>query len=269
MKKALTIAGSDSGGGAGIQADLKTFMAFGVYGMSAITALTAQNTVGVQGVVDISPDFVREQIRSVMTDIGTDAAKTGMLSNAAIVKAVAESVREFRIPNLVVDPVMIAKSGDALLGKNDIGVLREALIPRESILTPNLPEAGALLGERAPETVKEMSRAAERLRKLLRDDGERWVLLKGGHLPGDEALDLLFNGDRMIELAGAKVATKNSHGTGCTLSAALAALIPQQMDVPAAARRAKEYVGAALAHAHRLSVGTGNGPVHHFYGWWS
>ena len=265
----VTIAGTDPSGGAGVLADVKAISAQGAYACACITALTAQNTRAVTGVLPVVPQFIAQQIDSLWGDVRIDATKIGMVGTAPAIEIVAERLAHWQAARVVLDPVMIAKSGDALLGKSDVGVLREALIPRASILTPNLPEAGALLGERAPETVKEMSRAAERLRKLLRDDGERWVFLKGGHLPGDEALDLLFDGDRMIELAAPKVATKNSHGTGCTLSAALAALIAQQVDVPVAARRAKEYVGAALAHAHRLSVGTGNGPVHHFYGWWS
>ena len=187
MKKALTIAGSDSGGGAGIQADLKTFMAFGVYGMSAITALTAQNTAGVQGIVDISPDFVREQIRSVMTDIGTDAAKTGMLSNAAIVKAVAEAVREFRIPNLVVDPVMIAKSGAPLLAPEARKALVEVLLPLATVITPNVFEAESILGRRI-DGLDAMKKAARELRNI----GCQWLVLKGGQLDIEsQAVDVL------------------------------------------------------------------------------
>ena len=163
---------------------------------------------------------------------------------------------------------MIAKSGDALLAKSAVGALREGLLPLATVITPNLPEAGVLLETRAPDSVKEMRRAAERLREAMTHAGERWVLLKGGHLPGGDATDLLFDGDRMIELSAPRVDTKNTHGTGCTLSAALAALLPQTPDVPTAARRAKAYVAAAIAAADRLDVGQGHGPVHHFHAWW-
>ena len=181
MKKALTIAGSDSGGGAGIQADLKTFSAFGVYGMSAITAITAQNTVGVQGIFELPVDIITEQINSIMSDIGTDAAKTGMLSSPEIVKAVAESIKKFNIPNIVVDPVMVAKSGDALLSENARKVVKENLLPLATVITPNLFEAEAILGQ-SIKTVDDMKSAAVELRKL----GCRWVVVKGGHLTGGE-----------------------------------------------------------------------------------
>ncbi|MGH6622804.1 MAG: bifunctional hydroxymethylpyrimidine kinase/phosphomethylpyrimidine kinase, partial [Burkholderiaceae bacterium] len=168
---------------------------------------------------------------------------------------------------VVLDPVMVAKSGDALLAKTDVGILRETLLPMANLITPNLPEAGVLLESRAPESLKEMTRAAERLHALLAS-GERWVYLKGGHLPGSDATDLLFNGDRMIELRGEKVSTTNTHGTGCTLSSALATLLPQTSDVPEAARRAKHYVTTALMNADRLTVGHGHGPLHHFHHLW-
>lgn len=169
---------------------------------------------------------------------------------------------------MVLDPVMVAKSGDALLEKAAIGALREMLLPLATIVTPNLPEAGVLLGARAPETLKEMSRAAEKLRELLRGDGQRWVLVKGGHLPGSDPIDLLHDGDRMIELTGERVATRNTHGTGCTLSSALATLLARGADVPSAARAAKAYLTGALRHADALSVGEGHGPVHHFWRMW-
>jgi len=169
---------------------------------------------------------------------------------------------------VVLDPVMVAKSGDLLLERDAVGAMREALLPQATLLTPNLPEAGVLLEERPVETVKEMRRVAERLRNKLAHSGERWVLVKGGHLPGDDTIDLLHDGDRMIELPGHRIATVNTHGTGCTLSAALAALLPQTGDVPEAARRAKAYLTEAIRHAERLSVGSGHGPVHHFHAWW-
>jgi hydroxymethylpyrimidine/phosphomethylpyrimidine kinase len=169
---------------------------------------------------------------------------------------------------VVLDPVMVAKSGDLLLERDAVGAMREALLPQSTLLTPNLPEAGVLLEERPVETVKEMRRVAERLRNKLAHSGERWVLVKGGHLPGNETIDLLHDGDRMIELPGHRIETANTHGTGCTLSAALAALLPQTGDVPEAARRAKAYLTEAIRHAERLSVGSGHGPVHHFHAWW-
>jgi hydroxymethylpyrimidine/phosphomethylpyrimidine kinase len=223
----------------------------------------------VTGVLPIVPQFIGEQLDTLWADVRIDATKVGMVGTGPAIEIVGERLAHWNAERIVLDPVMIAKSGDALLGKGDIGVLRERLVPLATIITPNLPEAGALLAERPPETTREMTRAAERLREAMRHDGERWVLLKGGHLPGSEAIDLLFNGDRMIELTAARIATRNSHGTGCTLSAALAALIAQGIDVPAAAKHAKDYVSAALVQANRLTVGSGHGPVHHFHHWWS
>jgi len=260
MKKALTIAGSDSGGGAGIQADLKTFMAFGVYGTSAITALTAQNTVGVQGVFDISPGFVRLQIRSIMDDIGTDAAKTGMLSNAAIVRTVAEAVRDFRIPNLVVDPVMVAKSGDFLLAPEARRAIREELLPLATVITPNIFEAEALL-ERKIDGLDSMRRAAQELETT----GCRWVVLKGGRLDiGSEAIDVLCGGGELHLLRSPRLASGNTHGTGCTFAAAMAAGLAKGMAPPAAALRAKEYVTETIRNG--LSMGRGHGPGDHRVG---
>jgi len=176
---------------------------------------------------------------------------------------------KWRPPHIVVDPVMVSKSGDALLLADAAAMLREALLPLATVVTPNLPEAGVLLESRAPETRKEMQRACEKLREMLPHSSERWVLLKGGHLPGDEALDLLFDGDRMFELSAPRIDTKNTHGTGCTLSSAIAALLPQRPDVAAAVRDAKQYLTRAIDAADRLHVGSGHGPVHHFHRWWS
>lgn len=259
--RALTIAGSDSGGGAGIQADLKTFVMLGVHGMSALTALTAQNTVGVQGVQDVSPEFVRRQIASVCTDIGVDAAKTGMLSSASIVNAVADAVREYAIPNVVCDPVFISKHGDMLLQDDAVEAYRTQLLPLALVITPNVPEAEGLLGReidsRAPDEV-----AAKELVSL----GPRWVLLKGGHLSSDDATDLLTDGDTVIRLEGERVATKHTHGTGCTLSAALAAGLAKGLDVPDAARQAKKFVTRAIQR--HLEIGHGIGPVNPAWGLW-
>jgi hydroxymethylpyrimidine/phosphomethylpyrimidine kinase len=260
MKKALTIAGSDSGGGAGIQADLKTFMAFGVYGMSAITALTAQNTVGVQGIFDISPDFVREQIRSVMTDIGADAAKTGMLSNAAIVKAVAGAVREFRIPNLVVDPVMIARSGDPLLAPEARKALVLELLPLATVITPNVFEAEAILGRRI-DGLDEMKAAA---RELI-NTGCRWVVLKGGSLDIEsQAIDVLSDGGEPILFRSPRSDSTCTHGSGCTFASAITAGLAKGLAAPDAVRRAKDYVTEAIRGG--FPIGSGHGPTDHLAG---
>lgn len=268
---ALSVAGIDPSGGAGIFADLKAFSALGAYGTGVVAALTAQNTQGVAGVHGVPPPFVRLQLDTLFADVRIDAAKVGMLGTAEIAIAVAEGlappVSAGRLSHLVVDPVMVAKSGDALLGREAIATLIEAVLPLATVLTPNLPEAGVLLGARPADTTKEMQRAAERLRRLLRDDGQRFVLLKGGHLAGD-ATDLLFDGDRMIELTAPRVATRNTHGTGCTLSAAIAALLAHGIEPVAAVRQAKQYLTEALRQADRLDVGSGHGPVHHFHAWW-
>jgi hydroxymethylpyrimidine/phosphomethylpyrimidine kinase len=263
----LTIAGVDPSGGAGILADVKAFSALGAYGCAVVAALTAQNTRGVAGVLGVSPAFVGQQIDVLFADVALAATKIGMLGQAPVIEVVAERLAHWKAERIVLDPVMVAKSGDALLEKAAIGALREALLPLALVITPNLPEAAVLLSGRAPESIKEMTRAAERLHALL-GSGERWVLLKGGHLPGADATDLLFNGDKMREFNGARVATKNTHGTGCTLAAALAALIAAGAEVPEATERAKAYLSAALARADELSVGAGHGPVHHFHALW-
>jgi hydroxymethylpyrimidine/phosphomethylpyrimidine kinase len=259
--RALTIAGSDSGGGAGIQADLKTFVMLGVHGMSAVTALTAQNTVGVQGVFEVPPSFVREQITSVCTDIGVDAAKTGMLSSAAIVEAVAGAVREHEIGNLVCDPVFVSKHGDSLLHASAVDALRVHLLPLATVITPNVPEAAGLLG-RDVDTSRPDEDAAIELTKL----GPRWVLLKGGHLTSDDAIDLLTDGDQVIRLESERIHTKHTHGTGCTLAAAITAGLAKGMDVPAAADQAKKFVTRAIQR--HLDIGHGIGPVNPAWGLW-
>jgi len=271
----LSIAGVDPSGGAGVLADVKTISALGGYACAVIAALTAQNTRAVTGVVPVDAAFVALQIDTLFDDVRIDAVKLGMLGQLAVIRSVAERLHHWQSRQaahgptmpIVLDPVMVAKSGDALLEKTAIGALREELLPLATVLTPNLPEAAVLLEGRAAESVREMRRAAERLRELLGSSGERWIYLKGGHLQG-EATDLLFDGDRMIELQAARIATRNSHGTGCTLSAALATLLPQSGDMPEAARRAKAWLTAALVHSAELSVGTGHGPVHHFHELW-
>ncbi len=268
---ALSIAGVDPSGGAGVFADLKTFSALGAYGTGVVAALTAQNTRGVAGVHPVPPAFVRLQLDTLFADVAIAAAKIGMLGTTPIAIAVAEGlagpIASGRLPHRVVDPVMVAKSGDLLLERDAIGTLVEAIVPLATMITPNLPEAGVLLGERAPETAREMRRAAERLRRLMSDDGRRFVLLKGGHLSGD-ATDLLHDGDSMIELTEARIDTRNTHGTGCTLSAAIAALLARGLDPVDAAREAKRWLTEAIRHADRLAVGSGHGPVHHFHAWW-
>ena len=265
---ALTIAGVDPSGGAGVLADVKTMSALGAYACAVIAALTAQNTRSVTGVFGVPADFVRQQIDTLFADVRIDAVKIGMVGQAPVIGAVADGLIAWQPAHVVVDPVMIAKSGDALLERAAVGALRERLLPIATLLTPNLPEAGVLLESRAPDSIREMRRAAERLREMLAHTGPRWVYLKGGHLPGGDATDLLFDGDRMLELAAPRIDTRNTHGTGCTLSAALAALLPQSADVPAAARRAKAYLGAAIAAADALAIGHGHGPVHHFHALW-
>ncbi|GBC93759.1 Pyridoxine kinase [bacterium HR15] len=257
MRKAMTIAGSDSGGGAGIQADLKTFAALGVYGTSAITALTAQNTLGVQGVFPVDPDFVGQQIDSIMADIGADAAKTGMLFSEAIIRMVAARVRRWNIRNLVVDPVMVAKSGDRLLREDAIDALRCELLPLALVVTPNLGEASVLAGFPVQDKPA-MQEAARAIHAL----GARWVVVKGGHLP-DCADDLLYDGEQFLWLPGERIDTPHTHGTGCAFSAAIAAFLAKGSEVPEAVRRAKEYLTAGLRAA--VPIGAGHSPPHHFH----
>lgn len=268
----LTIAGVDPSGGAGIYADLKAFAAHRAYGCGVVAALTAQNTQAVTGVHTPPVDFLRLQIDTLFADVRIDAVKLGMLGTTDIVAAVADRLAHYQAKYVVCDPVMVAKSGDHLLAKSAVAMLKEALLPQSFMITPNLPEAGVLLDQRAPESVKEMYRAAERLRDLLPLSSERWVLLKGGHLPGGELMDLLFDGDRMVELPGQRIDTKNTHGTGCSLSAAIAALLPQAVGqmrpVEAAVRHARDWLQRAIAASGELDVGKGHGPIHHFHALW-
>ncbi|MBW7862275.1 MAG: bifunctional hydroxymethylpyrimidine kinase/phosphomethylpyrimidine kinase [Rhodocyclaceae bacterium] len=268
----VSIAGVDPSGGAGVLADIKTFSALGAYGCGIVAALTAQNTQAVTGVHTPPPDFLRLQIDTLFADIRIDAVKLGMLGTADIVRTTAERLAHFAAPHVVCDPVMVAKSGDHLLARSAVAMLREALLPVSFMITPNLPEAGVLLEARAPDTLREMYRCAERLRELLPLSSERWVLLKGGHLPGDELVDLLFDGDRIIELPAHRIESKNTHGTGCTLSSAVAALLPQRAGtlsgVESAVREARSYLLRAIKASGQLRVGHGHGPVHHFHALW-
>jgi hydroxymethylpyrimidine/phosphomethylpyrimidine kinase len=259
----LTIAGSDPSGGAGILADIKTFSALGAYGAAVITALTAQNTRGVTGVELVSPAFVRAQLDSLFSDLQFDAIKLGMLANAELAGVVAEALAGVACP-IVVDPVMVAKSGDRLLDADAIDCLRRRVLPLATVLTPNLPEAGVLLGRAAPANVAEMRSAAADLHSL----GPRYVVVKGGHLNAATSPDVLFDGHDFSELLSDRVPTRNTHGTGCTLSAAIAALLPALPDALAAVRAAKAYVSAALLASHELEVGSGRGPLHHFHALW-
>ncbi|MFT0545714.1 bifunctional hydroxymethylpyrimidine kinase/phosphomethylpyrimidine kinase [Allopusillimonas ginsengisoli] len=264
----LTIAGVDPSGGAGVLADIKTMSALGAYGTAVIAALTAQNTQGVTGISPVSAEFVTQQINTLFADVRIDAVKIGMLGQQSVTRAVADAMAHWRPAHLVLDPVMVAKSGDHLLERAAVNELRESLIPQATMITPNLPEAGVLLGTAPVDSLKDMRRAAEKLRRLLGDDGERWVFLKGGHLPGNDTVDVLHNGDKLIELPGRRIETRNTHGTGCTLSAALAALLPRSASVPEAAAQAKDYLVKAIARSGELSVGSGHGPVQHFHAWW-
>ncbi|NLJ63087.1 MAG: bifunctional hydroxymethylpyrimidine kinase/phosphomethylpyrimidine kinase [Alcaligenaceae bacterium] len=264
----LTIAGVDPSGGAGVFADIKAMSALGAYATGVVAALTAQNTQGVTGIYPVDPAFIRQQIDTLFNDISIDAVKLGMLGQQPVIRTVVEALTHWQPTHIVLDPVMIAKSGDHLLEKTATAEMREALLPLATMITPNLPEAGVFLEQRPAETVKEMYAVAEKLRRLMADADHRWVLLKGGHLPGNDCTDLLYNGDQMIEMPAQRIPTKNTHGTGCTLSAALAALLPQSSSVPQAAKAAKAYLYNAIARSNELRVGSGHGPVHHFHAWW-
>jgi hydroxymethylpyrimidine/phosphomethylpyrimidine kinase len=261
VARALTIAGSDSGGGAGIQADLKTFAALGVYGTSALTAVTAQNTLGVTAVRVLDPEIVRAQIDAVLDDIGVDATKTGMLASAELVELVVEQAGRGRLPNLVVDPVMIAKSGDKLLADDALRAVRERLVPAALVVTPNHPEAEVLVGHPI-EGDAAVRAAASRIVEM----GARWVVMKGGHRPGAEVVDLLHDGREFWEFRSPRIETSSTHGTGCTLGSAIAARLALGDAVPAAVGAAHGYLHEAIARAR--PIGAGHGPVHHFHRWY-
>ena len=261
---AVTIAGSDSGGSAGIQADLKTFSALGVYGASVVTALTAQNTRGVTAIHDVPPQFIAAQIDAVFSDLDVQAVKIGMLSQPAVIEAVAAGLDRWQAKNIVLDPVMVATSGDRLLNPDAIDVLKRVLVPRALVITPNLPEAAVLLDEPLARNEDEMLAQAGRLR----DRGAQAVLIKGGHGEGADSVDMLVLASSFTRLATPRVDTKNTHGTGCTLSSAIAAGLAKGLDLVAAAREAKVYVSEAIAASRRLAIGSGHGPVHHFHKWW-
>ncbi len=261
MPSVLTIAGSDASAGAGIQADLKTFAALGVYGTSAVTAVTAQNTRGVTAVQEMPPGIIAAQIDAVVADIRPDAVKTGMLASAPIIEVVAGKLKEHGLPNLVVDPVMVAKSGDRLLREDAVAALRELLLPLAAVVTPNLPEAEVLAG-RAIASDEDARKAAEEIVGL----GAGAVVVKGGHREAAEALDILYDGSAYREYSAPRVDTTSTHGTGCTFASAIAAYLARGEPLAEAVGRAKEYLTEALRRAD--PIGGGHGPVHHFWRWW-
>ncbi|MFO7803756.1 MAG: bifunctional hydroxymethylpyrimidine kinase/phosphomethylpyrimidine kinase [Desulfovermiculus sp.] len=264
-RRVLSIAGSDSGGGAGIQADLKTFSALGCYGMTAITALTAQNTQGVRDIHPVPSSCVRSQLEAVLEDIGVDAVKIGMLFSVEVIQTVAGGLKKGHITNIVLDPVMVAQSGDKLLEDQAIEAMGQELMPLADLITPNLPEAEVLLQRKIPDQ--------EAMQQAVRDLcawGSKAVLLKGGHREEMECIDLLYirDGDRCLSLKADYVSTVNNHGTGCTLSSAVAAYLAHGLDMEEAVRRAKEYITRAIRAGAGYRLGRGHGPVHHFFGIW-
>jgi len=264
--KVLTIAGSDSGGGAGIQADLKTMSAIGCYGMSVITALTAQNTRGVTAIHAVPPSFVTEQIAAVFSDIGADAVKIGMLYSAELIEVIAEQLKKYSAENIVLDPVMVAQSGDKLLQDDAIQAIKEYLMPLVDVVTPNIPEAEVLIDRRI-EGLEDMQTAA----KSLAEYGSRSILIKGGHLEDNDSTDLLYlTGEgRFVRLAAQRIASRNNHGTGCTLSSAIAGYMARGNDIEEAVRQAKTYIQNAIRAGAEYRIGHGHGPVHHFFEFWN
>jgi len=260
----LTIAGSDSGGGAGIQADLKAMSALGVYGLSVITALTAQNTRAVTAIHDVPPDMIAAQLDAVFDDIRIDAVKIGMLSRPEVIEVVAGRLGDYGVSKIVLDPVMVAKSGDALLQPDAVSALVDHILPLATVITPNLPEAGVLLDREPPSDVDAMRKAVTDLRKL----GPKAVILKGGHLTDGDAVDIYEDDEGQVVLHAERIPTQNTHGTGCTLSAAIAALLGRGLPLSRAAYLAKAYIGRSIAAADVLNVGSGHGPVHHFHALW-
>ncbi|MFO8002019.1 MAG: bifunctional hydroxymethylpyrimidine kinase/phosphomethylpyrimidine kinase [Marinilabilia sp.] len=264
-KPVMTIAGSDSGGGAGIQADLKTFSACGCYGTSAITAVTAQNTVGVHDIFPVPPDVIEKQIDAIMEDIGADAIKTGMLHSSGVIELVARKIQHYQVSNLVADPVMVSTSGHKLLQDEAIDALKNNLLPLARVITPNLPEASILLG-REITSQKDLPDAAREL-----SNGSVSVMLKAGHLTGDRLIDVFYNAEKntFMFLKSKRINTFNTHGTGCTLSSAIASFLALDNDLDKAIRLSKNYMEKAIAKGAKYKTGQGHGPVHHFFKWWS
>jgi hydroxymethylpyrimidine/phosphomethylpyrimidine kinase len=260
----LTIAGVDPSGGAGVLADVKAFSALGAYGCGVIAALTAQNTRAVTGIHEVPPEFLDLQLETLFADVRIDAVKIGMLASRALIEVVAARLRRHAPAFVVLDPVMVAKSGDRLLRAEAVDALRRELLPLATVLTPNLPEAGDLLGGAVSDAPAAMREAAAALQAL----GPKHVLVKGGHGSGDTLVDLLYDGARAVELPARRIRTRNTHGTGCTLSSAIAALLPQRPGVEAAVRDARAYVLEAIRRADELEVGTGHGPLNHLHNLW-
>jgi hydroxymethylpyrimidine/phosphomethylpyrimidine kinase len=263
--KVLTIAGSDSGGGAGIQADLKTIAAIGCYGMSAITALTAQNTRGVTAIHPVPPSFAADQIDAVLSDIGADAVKIGMLYSAELIEVIAEQLKKHSAEKIILDPVMVAQSGDKLLQDDAIQAIKEYLMPLADVVTPNIPEAEVLL-ERRILGFDDMQTAA----RTLAGYGSRSILIKGGHLADNDSTDLLYLGqdERLVRLDARRISSRNNHGTGCTLSSAIASYMARGNDIESAVRKAKNYIQNAIQAGADYTIGHGHGPVHHFFEFW-
>ncbi|HEY0223621.1 MAG TPA: bifunctional hydroxymethylpyrimidine kinase/phosphomethylpyrimidine kinase [Pseudolabrys sp.] len=261
---AVTIAGSDSSGGAGVQADLKTFAALGVHGASVFAALTAQNTERVTAIHDVPPDFIAAQIDAVYSDLDIGAAKTGMLSQAVAIEAVVKGLVRHKAKNIVVDPVMVASTGAQLLADSAVEAIRKVLIPRALVVTPNLPEAALLTGASLARNEEEMEVQAREILSL----GARHVLIKGGHGSGADSVDLLIGQGSVLRLSAPRTATRNTHGSGCTLSSAIAAGLAKGRDLVAAVQEAKTFVTGAIAAADRLKIGRGHGPLHHFHDRW-
>jgi hydroxymethylpyrimidine/phosphomethylpyrimidine kinase len=263
--KVLTIAGSDSGGGAGIQADLKTISAIGCYGMSVITALTAQNTQGVIGIHAVPPEFAAQQIQAVLNDMGADAVKIGMLFSVQLIEVVARELKKHGAQKIVLDPVMVAQSGDKLLQDDAIEALKAHLMPLADVVTPNIPEAAVLTG-RHLKRWEDIEGAA----KLLAENGSRSILIKGGHRKENKSTDLLYLAEknRFVRLEADRIETRNSHGTGCTLSSAIASYMAKGNDIEAAVHQAKAFMNHAIKAGAGYKIGQGHGPVHHFFQWW-
>jgi len=261
---ALTIAGSDSGGGAGIQADLKSFSANRVYGASVITALTAQNTLGVTGVHDVPSDFISAQMDSVFSDLKIDAVKIGMLSQVQVIETVAESLKKHKAKNIVFDPVMVTTSGDPLLAEDAVGAIKSILMPIADLLTPNLHESAKLTGKPLASSNEEMVEQAE----ILLDSGSKAVLVKGGHSEDKACADLYKSSTEEIWVSAERIDTQNTHGTGCSLSSAIAANLAHGMTMQSALEKSKEWLTGAIASSNQLNVGAGSGPVHHFHNLW-
>ncbi len=262
----LTIAGVDPSGGAGVLADIKAISALGGYGCGVIAALTAQNTQAVTGVLPIPAEFVKAQLDTLFEDVRIDAVKIGMLADVEVIKVVAETLKKYQPKFIVLDPVMVAKSGDRLLPEDAVEALKTYLLPLATVLTPNLPEAAALVNQKEITSQEEMLALAKDLLGLMNENA--WLLLKAGHLSGSDVPDLLIRGDEALIFNSTRIETKNTHGTGCTLSSALATLLPQCETVAEATRKAKDYITAAIAKSDELQVGHGHGPVHHFEALW-